>query len=189
MSGQTTYQLTPNAAFAGMIADIRTTIVDSYSVEGADGIGFGLAVTYGALAPTFTSINKSCKVLSANSDVVIGFTAQQHTEQGYPFSASSGKYSLNETANIVTFGKIWIQTNASVVAGAPVYIVYTGADAGKARGDNSSAILIPGAVFGSSCSGAGVALVNFNFPASAANGITGATGSQGATGLQGATGV
>lgn len=191
MGGQTTYSLSPDAAFAGLIADIRNATIESYTVENAAGIGFGLGVKLGAVVPNFTSPNKGITVLTAVSDALIGFTTQQHSEQAYPFSVSSAKYAQYETANIVRKGTIWVQTNGSVTSGGAVYVVYTGADAGKSRADSTNAILVPGAMYRSSVTGAGVALVELNLPMIAAGdvGATGLEGAQGETGIQGETGL
>jgi hypothetical protein len=183
---QTAYQLSPNAAFAGMIADIRTSTIESYTVELAAGIGFGLGVKLGAVTPAFTSPNRSCTLLTSVGDSILGVTTQQHGEQAYPYTANSSEYAQYESANVMTKGQIWAQTNGTVAVGGTVYCVYTGADAGKFRADSTNAILVPGAVFKRAVTGAGITLIDLNLPMVYPTGVTGLVGS---TGVAGATGV
>jgi hypothetical protein len=198
--GQTTYTLTPNEAIAGMIADIRYSTVESFEMEDAAGIGFGLGVCIGAIVPTFTSLVKGCKALTLISDNVLGFTAQQHTEQGYPFTTASGTYAQGQMVNVLRKGKIWVVCNTGCAFGDQVYVGYTGSYIGQAGNSSSNSVLVTGCVFASYLSGAGIALVDCNMPGAAQGiagatgfmgntGLTGTTGSQGTTGLIGATGV
>lgn len=157
-SVQTTYSRSMTAYFAGLIADIRDMVVESYSAEVAMPFGYvaiaGTATT-GTAFGTFAG--GQVKLPTTTGGVVRGLVAaEQAQQQGY--QTGTVAYAVGDQVNVVRRGMIWCVTAGSVTADAAAYFeVTTGKVASS--GDN-----IPSAVFRTSTTTAGIALVEINLP-------------------------
>jgi hypothetical protein len=165
MAGQTSYSTLPAVAIAGQIGNGGPNVIDTGIIEDTAGIGFGLFCIQGANQQGIAAMS------GTDMTVVRGITTNQHNESGYPFTAGSAKYLQGETVNVLRRGRIWVQTNSAVTLGltnAALYVVNTGADAGKIRNDNTNAVaLAAGAIVrdvGTAGSGAGICEIEINLP-------------------------
>jgi len=82
-------------------------------------------------------------------------------------SSASGdpQYPQNAAVNVLRKGRVYVEVEDAVDEGAAVFARHT-ADFGKFRSDidGGDATLVPGAVFRSSTTGAGLAVVEINLP-------------------------
>ena len=161
MSVQTAYNQNMTEAFAGMLADMRDNVVESFAAEGAGGIGFGLAVIAG------TDKTKQVKLPAAAGGVFRGVTlaeqAQEHTSVG----GSTVKYAQYDAVNVLRRGAIVVVVCAEVHADAAAYFMNSGPTAGQfLQSDNAGTDPVPEGVFRTSTTGAGLAVLEVNMPAS-----------------------
>jgi hypothetical protein len=180
---QTSYGINMGRYIAGQLDDLRTSVIESCIADVA--MGFGLGVMVGALIPGGTYAAGfipgpigggfrpgSVKLPTAGGQTFAGFTVNQHTEQTYPFVASSGQYAINDIVNVCRRGLVVVQVAANVTCAITdtVYIVSSGATAGQITNSSaSSAIAATGAVFRetmstASASATGLCLVEINLP-------------------------
>lgn len=108
---QTTVTQYGAAGFAGLLADNGDNNIMSYSAEGA--IGFGVPVTLGT--------NKERQVLATNGNVgqgalSVGIAVSGIVEQ--TSSAGVAAYVATDTVGVLKQGRIWVNTEDAVVAGA-----------------------------------------------------------------------
>lgn len=95
------------AAFKGMLDGIGSHKVRSYAAEEA------IPVAY----PVKLGTNKEAEVLKATTGAgVIGWALHDHARQ----QDSSGvvQYAQYETVSVLTAGRVWVETDDAVVAGA-----------------------------------------------------------------------
>lgn len=137
-SVQDVYASGMRKAFAGLVASSVDHTIFSKIVQGAP-IGYGLAVTRGSLDDTVV----------LGGTVYEGITEASH--EGF-----SDAYPVGATAPVMRKGEIWVDVAVAVTEGEPVYFTpATGAITNVASGNTA----IPGAVFNSSTTGAGLAKV------------------------------
>lgn len=159
---QTSYSSAMTVAFAGMIADARDSVIESYAAETA-AIPFGRAVIAG------TDPLKQVKTPSQAGGVFRGITvAEQAQEQD---SSGVVSYGVGEAANVGRRGLFWVDTAGAVVIDAPAFFVVTGGTAGKFDDlDDGTTDPVPTGVFRTATSGAALALLEINLPGSATSG-------------------
>lgn len=92
-------------AQAGQIADISNRVIDSFAAEGA--IAFGIAVARG------TDEEKQA-IPFAGKDFV-GISVFTHN--------GTGEYADKDSVPVMTAGRVYVTTAATVVAGEPAYAV------------------------------------------------------------------
>ena len=111
---QTTFGQYMAPGFAGLIYDSSFRDTMSYSAEGA--IPFGAFVKLGT--------NKERQVLApttaaGQAALLVGVAiATASVEQAYPSTGAAAAYAVTETVSMLKDGRIWVQTNDAVVAGA-----------------------------------------------------------------------
>lgn len=111
---QTTIGQYSAVGFAGMQYDSGFGDTMSYSAEGA--IPFGSFVKLGT--------NKERQVLAPTTAVgqaalLVGVAmATASVEQAYPSTGAAAAYAATESVSMLKDGRIWVQTNDAVVAGA-----------------------------------------------------------------------
>lgn len=107
---QTTVTQYGAAGFAGLLAHNGDNNIMSYSAEGA--IGFGVPVTLGT--------NKERQVLAVGTGVGQGALAIGIAVSGIVEQASNGTaaYAATDTVGVLKRGRIWVNTEDAVVAGA-----------------------------------------------------------------------
>lgn len=147
MAVQTTYSETISAARAGQIANTEPNVLISRTVEDADGIGFGLAVSQG-------DTDDGCIAFTTGETAILGITVRERSVR----PETPNKFARYESARIMTKGVIWVTASVAVDAGDPVYVIpATGA---FAKTNASSAVQIANARWDSSAgSGGGLAKV------------------------------
>ena len=108
---QTSVPLYQSAAFAGMLADLAENDIYSYAAEGA--VAIGRTVRLGT--------NKEKQVIQSSTAtgqgaLVVGFAVHDHARE--QTSAGLVQYATTETVSMLKRGRIWVETNDAVVAGA-----------------------------------------------------------------------
>lgn len=144
MATQTTYPDNISGAVAGLRGTMIPATLLSRTVEDAAGAGFGIAMARG-------TNDNGAKVFGTGDTAILGITV---IDRGVN---TADKYSQYESANIMTKGHVWVQASVAVNDGDPVYVVpATGA---FAKTSASSAVQIANAVWDSTTTSAGLALV------------------------------
>lgn len=158
---QTSYNINQPEAFAGMKGEAVFDQVESFAVEPAAGIRFGLAVKPG------TDPNKQVDIVDAGA-TIRGITVHQHVEKA--LDTGDALYKQEQTAGIMRKGKIWMRVSGTAPAvDAVVYaMVDTAADAGfAAAAAGANNILIPTAIARKQSTdpdGNDIVLVEINLP-------------------------
>lgn len=102
---QTSYTQDYVIGQAGQIADISDRTIDSFAAEGE--IGFGIAVARGT--------NKQKQVIPFAGTGFVGISVFEHNENGL--------YKDEDSVSVMTSGRIYVSTAATVVAGTNAYAV------------------------------------------------------------------
>lgn len=102
---QTSYTQDYVIGQAGQIADISDRTIDSFAAEGE--IGFGIAVARGT--------NKQKQVIPFAGTGFVGVTVFEHNENGL--------YNDEDSVSVMTSGRIYVTTAATVTAGTTAYAV------------------------------------------------------------------
>jgi hypothetical protein len=111
---QTTFGQYSPVAFAGLLYDSAFRDTMSYSAEGA--IPFGSFVKLGT--------NKERQVLApttaaGQAALLVGVAeAAASVEQAYPSTGAAAGYIATQSVSMLKDGRIWVNTNDAVVAGA-----------------------------------------------------------------------
>jgi hypothetical protein len=163
MTVQTTYLIDKVLGYPGDVADCADTVKDTKISKFAGQIGFGLFLTKRAAQADGV---EDCGPPTATADVTArprGFSVRNQLTK-------PGGYELNEPVTLLRKGVIWVQVEAAVAQDGQVFARFAagagGSVLGSIRGDadTATAVAIPGAVFRSSTSGAGLAKVEINMP-------------------------
>ena len=102
---QTSYTQDYVIGQVGQIADISDRTIDSFAAEGE--IAFGIAVARGT--------NKQKQVIPFAGTGFVGISVFEHNENGL--------YKDEDSVSVMTSGRIYVTTAATVVAGATAYAV------------------------------------------------------------------
>ena len=100
---QTSYTQDYVIGQAGQIADISDRRIDTFAAEGE--IGFGIAVARGT--------NKQKQVIPFAGTGFVGISVFEHNENGL--------YKDDDSVSVMTSGRIYVTTAATVVAGTTAY--------------------------------------------------------------------
>lgn len=109
-----------------------------------------------------------CRLPNGDDDIVvpllgtaaiIGFTLRDRLIEGDAQAVPAHK-----EAKILTRGKIWVEAVDAVKEGDPVFVVNVATNQGKVRSDNTSAVELPNARFGSSAAAGQPVIVDFDLP-------------------------
>lgn len=164
---QLSYPLIPPPAFAGMLADSGPWDIESCVAEEALDAGLGLVrgtnggATPGAKKPT----------VIGDLATLLGISKYEPAREPIPAIAPN-RYAIGDVIAYVTMGRVWVQvdtTNGSALLdGGPVFLVYTGVDAGRFRADTGAggvtAVLVPNARCRYGGTAGGVAMIKINLP-------------------------
>lgn len=147
---QTTFAQSLAPAYEGMIGDSRDQTVLSLNVESAAGIGFGKVAVKG-------TADRQIRVAEAGR-AFRGVTVATHFAGFTPGQQGPvDLYHQYETVPVLIVGPIWVMASVAVAVGDPVYFVpATGVFTNVATGNT----LIPDAIFETSTSGAGLAMIS-----------------------------
>ena len=102
---QTSYTQDYEIGQVGQIADISDRTIDSFAAEGI--IAFGIAVARGT--------NKQKQVIPFAGSGFVGISVFEHNENGL--------YNDEDSVSVMTSGRIYVTTAATVVAGTTAYAV------------------------------------------------------------------
>lgn len=102
---QTSYTQDYVIGQVGQIADISDRVIDSFAAEGT--IAFGIAVARGT--------NKQKQVIPFAGSGFVGISVFEHNENGL--------YKDDDSVSVMTSGRIYVTTAATVVAGETAYAV------------------------------------------------------------------
>lgn len=153
---QTTYNLAPDVAFAGMLAEYDALTKSSISRANEN----VAAVAFGKPAVAGTDRETQFNLPSGAGDVFLGVTVHKHGTQ----DPDDDGIATGETAELLRRGKIWVVAKTAVAVGDPVYWDHT-TNPGTWRNDPTTAILVPGAVWATATSGADeLAILDINYP-------------------------
>lgn len=95
---------------------------------------------------------------------IVGFTLRDRLIEPADQSTPDTVPPQRET-KILTRGKIWVEAVNAVSEGDPVFVVnILGPTQGKVRSDNTDAVELPGARFGSSADAGQVVIVDMDLP-------------------------
>lgn len=153
----------PDAAVAGMIADLASSTVDSYIAD--TDLPAGVLVCTGAVARAVGQIG-SCKLPAASTDVTahaLGIVVW--SPMAMPLSG--GIWPAKSIVSVLRVGRIWCSAEAALANDAlAIFARYTGANFGQLRADaNSTSAQIPGGTkvkIGNT--GAGLVQIELNLP-------------------------
>lgn len=148
MSVQTSYGFSQARGLPGLIYALHDQDIDSFSVEGTDGIDFGMAVSRGTNAE---------KQVVLGGDPFLGITVRSVERASTDATGSIG-YAEKETAAIMRKGYIWVICPTGCNPGDPVnYNTTTGAlDSGAAEAGEAA---ITGATWETSAVAGEIAVV------------------------------
>ena len=150
---QTSVSLYQAAAFNGMLADLSDNDIVSFAAEGA--VGIGRTVRLGT--------NKEKQVVQSSTAVgqaalVVGFALHDHARE--MSGAGLVQFADKETVNVFKRGRIWVETQDAVVAGAVANLhLATGKFTDEAVGAGIEAITQLNVRFVTGTSAAGLAIV------------------------------
>ena len=102
---QTSYTQDYVVGQVGQIADISDRTIDSFAAEGT--IAFGIAVARGS--------NKQKQVIPFAGTGFVGISVFEHNENGL--------YKDEDSVSVMTSGRIYVTTAATVTAGTTAYAV------------------------------------------------------------------
>lgn len=162
---QLTYAQVPPVAFAGMLADTGYHDIESALAEVPLDVGLGVIV--GATGGPTPSVKLPTQI----SDLALLKGISQYLAAREP-TGNANRYAIGDAVPCVTQGRIWVQVDttagSSLADNGPVYLVYTGADAGRFRGDTGAggvtAVLVPNARCKVGGVAGGVAEIKINLP-------------------------
>ena len=104
---QTVYNQYNPAGFAGLLDGVGTHSVRSYAAEEIIPVGF----------PVKLGTDPAKEVLKATAGAtVLGFALHDHARE--QTSAGVVQYAATETVSVLTAGRLWVETDDAVVAGA-----------------------------------------------------------------------
>jgi hypothetical protein len=147
---QTTISQYGPAAFLGLLDGVANPQnVISLAAEGA--VGIGRAVERGTVPA------KQCKV-AGTAAAAIGFALHDHARE--QSAAGVVQYADKETVSVLTQGRLWIETDDAVVAGAAANLVIAGGKLTDAPvGPGIEAFVGIKVTFQSTTAGPGLAIV------------------------------
>ncbi len=164
---QISYSLVPAVSFPGMLGD-ETGFRDVESAIAEVALDAGLGVIVGATggATPTVKLPAASGDLAALKGITMYLAAREPT-------GTANRYAIGDAVPCLSQGRIWVQVDAAaggMVDNGPVYLVFTGAHAGKFRGSDgntgsgATAVLVPNAKCKIGASAGGVALIKINLP-------------------------
>lgn len=158
---QTAVTQNPARAYAGQLADLCPHTIASYVTEVAVAAGYGMVRGVNASGVEPDSF-QSAKLPAGSGDIFQGVVVFDPMKM--PLSANpTTQYAIGDMVALLRKGRIWVLTNAAVTIDMQAFCVYT-TDLGKFRGDSTAATAVPGSKFLTTTSGAGLALLELNYP-------------------------
>lgn len=140
---QLSYDLVPAVAFAGMLADSGMRDVETAFAEVVLDAGLGVCVgaTTGPGIGTGEDGEAGPTVIlpTAAADVTNHFKGVALYNTGKEPTGTANRYAVGDPVPCLQNGRVWVQIDATALAAlvndGPVFLVHSGAQAGKFRGD------------------------------------------------------
>lgn len=151
---QITYNLYQAAAHIGLLYDIEPSTIVNACAEGQ--VFFGHAVVAGT--DPLTQVKMPTATGSVFRGVALSTWAKEQN------TSNAGLYNETEAVNILKQGAVWVRVNSNVAIDEAAYFVYTGANLGQFRNDNTDADAVPTGVFRSTANSGELALLEINLP-------------------------
>jgi hypothetical protein len=166
---QVTYNNRPPVAFAGQLGDSGPWDIRSCLAEAV--MDAGLGVVYGT-QPSGADPGTPVVDLPANTGEVAKFMGVALYQSQREPTGTANRYAAKDPVPVLKRGRIWVQVDATAAAAltaeGAVYLVHSGAQAGKFRQDTgaggTAATLVSGARCVYAGTEGGIALVDFNIP-------------------------
>jgi hypothetical protein len=167
MTVQTSFSVDKVRAYAGMIADAGDK--DTGNKIATSAVPFGCGVVKRA-APADTV--EQCGVPTATADVTArprGIAVKDESRRG-PQSGFPGGYELGDSVTYVKRGRVWVAVEGAVAQDSSAFCRFAAGGGGtvlgawRADADTATAVAFPTAVFRTSTTGAGFAIVEVNLP-------------------------
>lgn len=166
---QTSYQQDPNPAVEGMLADVSLDREIRSAIPQED-VAFGRFVSYVAGAGD-EDRTPHCVLPSTAGEITgngaLGFALNDITLEGPAPGATAVGWAQDSVLRYLRSGWLWVLTEEAVSYGDDVFVRFAagggGSDLGRTRtdADTASAAELPGAVFRSTITAAGLALVEY----------------------------
>lgn len=112
MAIQTTYNETLASGKAGSIVNTEPKTLISRTVENADGVDFGLAVSQG-------TADSGCHKTTTGDTKILGIAVRDRSVN----PETPNKFAQYDSARVMTKGVVLVTANATVAAGDPVHVV------------------------------------------------------------------
>lgn len=157
---QNSVEVFPDKARPGGLVDNRVKNVESRVAVGD--VPFGLAVAR-------TVDDNSVKVVAAAGDVAAGIlqgaALSSHFIESQQGGTDPASYKDEDMVNVLSMGALWVQVEDTPAVGDDVFVVHTGAGAGKFRTDSTNAVQITNARWlGAVDPNTGLAPLQINLP-------------------------
>ena len=141
---QTTYSGVHAVAFAGLVANMETSVRISRLVQSAAGAALGV--------PVFQATGVDNGVTVTPGTLFRGITVARDTLYGNTTNVAPDIYYQGATAEIIVKGVVWVITAANVTVGAAAYYDSSGNITPTSSGNTA----IPNATFDGSASSGGL---------------------------------
>lgn len=155
---QLNYDLYFRKYVAGLIADCRPYTVETHIASEDILYGLGVVRDQSPLDSQYTHV----KIPDAGGQVFRGVAIMTWSKQ--QDASGDGKYVAKDPVNVLRKGVAVVPVNANVSIDNDVYLVHTGADAGKFRNDGTDADLVPTGVFKTAANTGELAVIEINLP-------------------------
>lgn len=165
---QTSFQVDPNVAQSGQLADVH----DHDSVTKV--VGQATAIKPGLFVVRGTDVDKEAVVPSATTDITggkaLGFVRHKsvHIASSFAQSTDRASYAEDSEMPVVRRGRMYVRCENAFTAGTKVFVRFTANGAGKVPGnirsdaDTDKAVALPNARFENSGDAGELALIRFD---------------------------
>lgn len=155
MAPNFSYNEQRDVAVAGQVVNTLAARLVSRNVETAAGVAFGVPVKRGAT-------DKSCAVMAAGATEVIGITVIDRTVA--PSDTSPDTYAQYDSANLMTFGDVWVTvTDAGGVSdGDDVWVLLADGTFSNADAGGGASLKLPGCKWETTAANGAVAQIHVN---------------------------
>lgn len=146
----------PDVAIPGQIADNGPRDVATGIADTALDCGYGVVEG--------SNGEDSIALPAATGDVANKFAGVTVYNPMVEPKGSANRFAAKDTVSVLKKGRIWVTAQGDMVNKGPVYCVHSGTDAGKFRGDNTTATQVSGARVVKGALAGSMALIEVNIP-------------------------
>lgn len=117
-----------DAGFLGLLADLTTHVMDSFTAEAA--------IVYGRFVARGTNKTKQCKLPAAATDITsraarLGIAVTTQFIETPQNSTADPQYPANKSVNVMSFGRAWVECETATVDTSKDVYVRHAVDGGK----------------------------------------------------------